>query len=262
MLGLAREKLTRGRSPSRQPVIRAHPVPARCNVRVFRGVGRPARQNSVGHEKSFQVAPTKDVDTVVGVAVSCENVEAVPCAYVSGPFVNTDPALLPFTWAISCRGVPVSTAIHIPAVNAVPIAVVSVVPPSAVVAVITVPAGKPPETQKSPRSSRPAQHSAGGSCRSPAPRSARHPRRRHRRPAQPYRRRPVVISDSVRRPGRARGENDRGNRRADRRNHRSPAFTRIMRHSSGVNGSWWRPGPGPGMIAPGGSFMAWSTRFV
>ena len=80
--------------------------------------------------------------TTVGVDVICQNVAAVPWQYVSGPFVNTLPALLPFTWAISCRGVPVSIAIHIPAVNDVPAALVSVVPPAVVVAVITVPCGE------------------------------------------------------------------------------------------------------------------------
>ena len=75
--------------------------------------------------------------------MSCENVEAVPCAYVSGAAVITDPAVLASTCAISCRGVPGSTAIHMPVVkNVPPAAVVSVVPPSAVVAVITVPRGE------------------------------------------------------------------------------------------------------------------------
>ena len=89
-----------------------------------------------------QVAPMADDRISDGAAVICQNVEAVPCAYVSGPFVNTEPALLPFTWAISCRGVPPSIAIHIPAVNDVPAALVRVVPPSAVAAVITVPCGE------------------------------------------------------------------------------------------------------------------------
>ena len=78
-----------------------------------------------------------------GAAVICQNVEAVPCAYVSGAAVITDPALLASTCAISCRGVPDSIAIHMPAVNDVPAALVRMVPPgNVVVAVITVPSGE------------------------------------------------------------------------------------------------------------------------